>query len=137
MITQMFLDSNHFHKITLKNRIAECLIKCDPLRLSQVIDNVINNSYKYAGTDIDVSFTMNKPEKNLIIRIKDYGSGVNENELALICEKFYRGSDEKVKNSAGSGLGLYLSRQFMEGMGGHFTCYNDGGFLVELVVQIV
>lgn len=137
IITQMFLDSNHFHKITLKNSIAECLIKCDPLRFSQVIDNVISNSYKYAGTDIDVSFTINKPEKNLVIRIRDYGNGVNENELELICEKFYRGSDEKVKNSAGSGLGLYLSRKFMEGMGGNFTCYNESGFVVELVVRIV
>lgn len=137
IITQMFLDINHFNKINLKNNVAECLIKCDPLRISQVIDNVISNSYKYAGTDIDICFNVNKVEKNLGIRIKDYGSGVNDNELPLICEKFYRGSNGKVKNIAGSGLGLYLAKQFMDGMGGNFTCYNDGGFVVELYVKIV
>ena len=137
IITQMFMGINNFEKIHFQNSVTECLIKCDPLRLGQVIDNIISNSYKYAGTEIDVRFDMNEPEKILGIKVKDYGSGVDDNELPLVCEKFYRGSQETVKNSAGSGLGLYLARQFMEGMGGTFDCYNEDGFVVEIHIKIV
>ena len=137
IITQMFMSINNFEKIHFQNSVTECLIKCDPLRLGQVIDNIISNSYKYAGTEIDVRFDMNEPEKILGIKVRDYGSGVNDNELPLVCEKFYRGSQETVKNSAGSGLGLYLARQFMEGMGGTFECYNENGFVVELRIKLV
>jgi len=137
IITQMFMGINNFEKIHFQNSVTECLIKCDPLRLGQVIDNIISNSYKYAGTEIDVRFDMNEPEKILGIKVRDYGSGVDDNELPLVCEKFYRGSQETVKNSAGSGLGLYLARQFMEGMGGTFDCYNEDGFVVEIHIKIV
>ena len=137
IITQMFMSINNFEKIHFQNSVTECLIKCDPLRLGQVIDNIISNSYKYAGTEIDVRFDMNEPEKILGIKVRDYGSGVDDNELPLVCEKFYRGSQETVKKSSGSGLGLYLARQFMEGMGGTFDCYNEDGFVVEIHIKIV
>jgi len=137
MITQMFMSINNFDQIHFQNSVTECLIKCDPLRLGQVIDNIISNSYKYAGTQIEVCFSINELEKFLGIKVRDFGSGVNDNELPLVCEKFYRGSDKKVTNSAGTGLGLYLAKQFMEGMGGTFECYNDEGFVVELHVEIV
>ena len=137
IITEMFMSIDNFGKIHFQNNVTECLIKCDPLRLGQVIDNIISNSYKYAGTGIDVCFSINEPEKFLGIKVRDYGSGVDDNELPLVCEKFYRGSEEKVKNSAGSGLGLYLSKQFMEATGGTFECYNEDGFVVELHIKIV
>jgi len=137
IIAQMFMSINNLDKIHFLNSVPECLIKCDPLRLGQVIDNIISNSYKYAGTDIDICFSMNEPDKNLGIKVKDFGSGVDEDEIPLVCKKFYRGLDEKVKKSAGSGLGLYLAKQFMEGMDGTFDCYNDEGFVVELHLKMV
>lgn len=102
-----------------------------------MLDNVINNSYKYAGTDIDISFEsiMENEKENIKITIRDYGKGVIEDELPLICEKFYRGSN--AKGYEGSGLGLYLSQFFMREMGGEFSYYNDNGFVVEIVIKKV
>jgi len=137
VIIQMFKDMDNFGRIRFKNDLAECLIICDPLRLGQVIDNIISNSYKYAKTDIDIWFNLDKTEKYLEIKIKDYGDGVNPDECPLVCEKFFRGSGEVVQNTSGSGLGLYLARQFMEGMGGSIRCYNEGGFIVELRIKVV
>ncbi len=134
VIARMFAEINHYEKIQLLNQIPECLIICDGLRLEQVIDNVINNSYKYAGTSISVEFRIEKKEKLLKIKIKDYGEGVEEAELPLICQKFYRGSGDKVKNESGSGLGLYLAKLFVEGMQGTFEYYNEFGFVVEIGV---
>ncbi|HEX3077896.1 MAG TPA: HAMP domain-containing sensor histidine kinase [Lachnospiraceae bacterium] len=136
IIERMFQEINHYEQITFLSEIPKCLILCDPLRLSQVIDNIINNSYKYAGTRIDVKFTLDREEKLLKMKIKDYGAGVDESELPLICQKFYRGSKDTVKKSSGSGLGLYLVQLFIEQMQGTFTCYNEDGFAVEIGVRV-
>lgn len=137
IITRMFRDINHFEKIQFINDVPQCLIKCDPLRLSQVIDNVISNSYKYAGTFIDIAFSMNQVEKLLIIKIRDYGPGFETDEGPLLCEKFFRGSGENVNKTPGSGLGLYLASQFMEAMEGSIECFNENGFVAKLHIKMV
>lgn len=130
IIRPMFEEINYDGRIHFQNEVPECLLCVDALRLNQVIDNVVNNSYKYAGTDISVSFY---DEKQAVkIRIADHGAGVPEEELPLIQEKFYRGSNSEGKD--GSGLGLYLSRIFMEGMGGQFACESRNGFIVCLTL---
>ena len=130
IIKPMFDEINYYGKIRYTNEVTECLVIADALRLNQVIDNVVNNSYKYADTDIWVSFY--DRGKSVEIVIKDEGSGVGEEELLLLTEKFYRGSNASGQN--GSGLGLYLSKVFMEGMGGKFSCENDNGFVVRLTL---
>lgn len=133
IITEMLRDLNHYDKIHIRNELPECLIYCDKLRLHQVIDNVINNSYKYAGTDIDVSY---REDKNSIdIEIRDYGNSIDEKDLPLVFEKFYRG--ENASSHSGSGLGLYLAKQFMEGMDGGIECRSDQGFVVKLTIKKV
>jgi len=136
IITRMFGDINHFGKIHFQNELSECLIRCDPLRLSQVIDNVISNSWKYADTDIEIGFSINTAEKFLGIKIRDYGPGFEIDDAPLLFEKFFRGSGERVKNTPGAGLGLYLARQFMEAMEGSIACYNDNGFVAELHIKL-
>ena len=67
--------------------------------------------------------------------IHDYGDGVTEEDMPLITEKFYRGSNSE--GCEGSGLGLYLSQFFMQEMGGGFNCYNDNGFVVQIIIKKV
>lgn len=133
VIKNIFKDVNFYNKIHLINEVPECLIYMDPLRFEQVVDNIINNSYKYADTDIDCTFTLE--ENKLIIEIRDHGPGVPENELPLLTEKFYRGTNKTGKT--GSGLGLYLASYFMENMRGGMEYYNDNGFVVKLLLSKV
>lgn len=133
------LDELKFYgNIRVENDVPECLVYMDKLRLSQVMDNVVSNSRKYAGTEISVSFV--EETEGIQIRIRDYGQGIPEEELACITEKYYRGSNAKGKT--GSGLGLYLSHMFMEQMRGGMECSNitdseGDGFLVILYLKKV
>ena len=113
--------------------IPECLVIADPLRLQQVFDNIIKNSYKYANTAIDITAFIE--EGRLFIEVKDYGSGVDESELPLVTSKFYRAANsEKID---GYGLGLYLSKYFLERMEGGLYCENhESGFTVVLVLRL-
>ena len=121
-----------------ENRIAgfelpNCLVMADSLRLQQAFDNIINNSYKYANTDIYVSGFISC--EYLVIAVQDFGSGVLDEELPLLTGKFYRG--KQTGKTAGYGLGLYLSKYFAEQMLGDLHCENqDDGFVVKLQLRL-
>lgn len=133
LVEEMISELKYYGEIVFENHIPECLLYFDELRLKQVIDNIINNSYKYAGTQVYVTFLEN--QDGIQIRIQDKGKGILEEELSLVAEKFYRGSNTKGKS--GSGLGLYLAKNFMEGMQGGLECYNQDGFVVNLFLKKV
>ena len=143
IIEDYFKGLKEYGNIILDNHIPECLIYMDRLRMEQVVDNIVGNSYKYAGTDIHVSFgeteEMTDKQGNKIkflrITVKDSGPGVPESDLPLISEKYYRGNNAKERT--GYGLGLYLVKNYMERQGGGMEYYNDNGFTVELLVKKV
>jgi len=113
--------------------LPEVIIHTDPKRMSQVIGNIIHNSYKYADTFIDVDYKVTGP--NLEMCIKDHGPGVPEDELELITNKFYRGKDQQ--NEEGSGLGLYIAKNLMEKMGGDLIPESDGdGLSITLLIPL-
>lgn len=101
--------------------VPECLLSIDRSRLSQVLANIISNSYKYADTPIDVSYAFDG--QFLAMSLTDHGGGIPEEELAFITQKYYRGRQNS-DGKEGSGLGLYISRALTEKMQGTFTCAN-------------
>lgn len=143
LIEERIKNLTSFGNIILTNHIHPCLVYMDRQRMEQVIDNIIGNSAKYAGTDITVSFSVTdeipqengKPESFIRIRIRDNGPGVDKDDLPLIAEKYYRGKNASDKS--GYGLGMYLCKMYMNKQGGGMEYYNDGGFVVELVLRKV
>ena len=132
-ILDMFDELHYYENIQIIDRVPECLVYMDQLRLKQVIDNIVNNSYKYAGTRIEVSF--HEQTEGIVVEIRDFGEGTLEEELPFITEKFFRGTNGKGKS--GTGLGLFLAKYFMDHMQGGFECYNDHGFVVKLFLRKV
>ncbi|WP_342439678.1 HAMP domain-containing sensor histidine kinase [Paenibacillus sp. FSL L8-0436] len=123
------LDNRIFH-----DPIPECMIYADALRLQQVFDNILSNSYKYANTAVTVVTYLTSGY--LQIDIMDYGKGVDPDELPLLFNKFYRG--QNITGQAGAGLGLYISKYLMQGMQGEIECSNrEGGFTVSLRLKLV
>lgn len=134
ILRDLFRSSDYLVKIRIGD-IPPCMIDIDVVRMEQVIGNIIINSYKYAGTDIDVSFIINGDY--LQVDIADYGKGVEKEELELILAKFYRGKNAKASQKSGEGLGLYISKKLMEKMGGGFEAFNrDNGFTVRLYIRL-
>ena len=131
ILKDFFDDLYSYDTVSICSPIPECLLFMDALRFKQVMDNVIHNSFKYAGTTIEISII--DQLHGIIVQIRDFGDGVPEEELALLTEKFYRGNNGKGKS--GAGLGLYLAKYFMEHMKGELECYNDSGFVVSLFLR--
>jgi signal transduction histidine kinase len=132
VLVEMIENVNYDHKIHY-DPFPPCIILTDPLRMQQVIDNIISNSYKYAGTKIKIESQIN--QEYLELTMNDFGAGMSDEELPLVFNKYYRGGNVAGKN--GSGLGLYISKYFMENMGGDIVCYNrNDGFTVALKIKL-
>lgn len=113
--------------------IPDCEITADPLRLQQVVDNIVSNSYKYAGTSMFVSFAVKG--EFLEAEFRDYGRGVGPEELPLLSRKYYRAANAEGKS--GGGLGLYISKYLMNRMSGDLACRNtEDGFAVTVRLKI-
>ena len=137
IIDDMLKDLRFYGTVEQKGSVPECLIMADKLRLEQVIDNIAGNSFKYAGTTLEVDYKA-EPD-NIRVILSDRGPGVPEDELAMLTTKFYRGSEAAGSGKEGSGLGLYLASRFMEKMGGGLELKNreGGGFTAEIVIRKV
>ncbi len=128
-LKQILENSDYLHRAAIPE-IFDCLLYADKLRLQQVFDNIFNNSYKYANTEIKVSIY--KDDGYLIVAVEDYGGGVHTEELPLLKEKFKRGSNAKDKD--GAGLGLYISDYFIKEMQGKLVVENGGNGLKVIVM---
>ena len=143
VIEGYFRNLKEYGNVILDNHVPECLVIFDKLRMEQVIDNVVGNSYKYAGTDVHVRFEETESVQGadgaqtrfIKITIRDEGPGIPEEDLPLVTQKFYRGKNSQDKQ--GYGLGLYLVKWYMEKQGGGMEYHNDHGFVVELFVRKV
>ena len=109
-------------------------VVADPLRLRQVLENLIENSAKYSDhqQSVDITIAAAAGEQQLLIQLADRGQGLNAPELAKIFSPFFRASNAKGKT--GSGLGLYVVRSIVETMHGSVSAAaRPGGGIVVAV----
>ena len=132
ILDKIIKDADHMDRIT-GDGVEGCIIMCDPLRTTQVINNIISNSYKYADTVIHLKSRIE--DDCLVVSFEDEGGGVSEDDLPMITKRFRRG--ENAKGKPGSGLGLAIASELMEKMGGELEVENTSrGLLVTLYFQI-
>ena len=129
------LDINNFNKKVIM----------DPLRISQVITNLISNAIKFSPSqekiDITISQTTIKQQEQLPalkFSIRDFGNGINENDLTAIFQKFEQGSEIKVGTIKGTGLGLAISKDIIELHHGKIWAENhpNGGAVFSFIIPI-
>ena len=109
-------------------------ISCDPKRLRQIFLNILDNAAKHGGEGkrIDASMTMEHEE--VVVRIRDYGPGIPEDEIPLVTKKFFKGSSK----ARGTGIGLAVCDEIVQMHGGTLTLENaeGGGTLVTVILPI-
>ncbi len=105
-------------------------IPCDPQRLRQVFLNILDNAAKHGGEGKRIEAGLAYEDHHLIVRIRDFGPGIPEDEIPLVKKKFYKGSSK----ARGTGIGLAVCDEIVEMHGGELTLENapGGGTLVTV-----
>ncbi len=107
-------------------------IPCDGQRLRQVFLNILDNAAKHGGSGKRIEAAMTYENEAVVVRIRDFGPGIPEDELPLVKKKFYKGS----ASVRGSGIGLAVCDEIVEMHGGILTLENaqGGGTLVTVSI---
>ncbi|MDE5419652.1 PAS domain S-box protein [Labilibaculum sp. DW002] len=95
----------------------ECIIETDKTKLSQILTNLIGNAIKFTSTG-QIKFGYTKENDNLLFYVKDTGEGVPFEMQDIIFERFRQADTAPSKVVEGTGLGLPISKAFVEKMGG-------------------
>ena len=112
----------------------DCILSCDPDRLAECLQNLIENAIKYGdGRRIEISF--DKMDGCELITVSNTGCTLEAKELPQIFESFHRGNNaDRVQ---GNGLGLFICRRLMGLMNGEvYADIHDECFCITLVVKM-
>ncbi len=116
------------------NSEGAVFVMADANRLTQVLENLINNARKYAKSEIAI--TLRQQDGQAVICVRDHGNGIPDEDVPFIFDKFYRGKN--CGDEQGSGLGLYIVKYIMEQMQGSVSLYNhDDGLEVTLSLPLL
>lgn len=110
---------------------GDCLLKGDPDRSVEVLQNILENAIKY-GDGAEISIGFGEEDGCILLTVRNTGCTLSDTDLPHIFASFWRGANaEKV---SGSGLGLYICRKLMHKMNGEvFAEIKDGAMYVTVV----
>ncbi|ARF16836.1 sensor histidine kinase [Sporosarcina ureae] len=97
---------------------AEFNIHADPLRLEQIVLNLLDNALKYSDEFTTVTLEIAKVQQHTVICVTDEGIGIPLTEIDLVFEKLYRIEKSRSRSFGGSGLGLAIVKELVEAHGG-------------------
>jgi len=114
-------------------------VMADPQRLGQVITNLLTNARKYTPRQKRIWVNLYSDKDDAVLRVEDEGVGIPPDDLEKVFEGFYRSPTVAKLQSSSVGLGLYISRNLTERMGGRLWAENrpGGGTVMILKMPLV
>ena len=117
MMKLRFEQKGLFFSLQLQDNTSTFIIQSDPLRLKQIIINMLDNAHKYTNSG-EVSLGLTISGNEFQIFVKDTGIGISPKDADRIFERFVQLDSENTNSFGGKGLGLSISRSLAEMLGG-------------------
>ncbi|MGL5480027.1 MAG: sensor histidine kinase [Clostridium sp.] len=143
MVWQLISDFQfELEKENLKINTNFCkekiFLKCDPMKLSRALENLISNSIKYGKNGKHIDIEVKNLGKSASFSIKNYGTQISEFELEHIFDRFYRVDKARNSEVSGSGLGLCITKSIIELHKGNIKAKSVCGVVeFEVILPLV
>jgi signal transduction histidine kinase/DNA-binding response OmpR family regulator len=119
------IQSAH-HELSVSLPSDPLWVHGDPVRLAQVLSNLLNNSAKYTEPGGSIRLDVRREDASAILTVEDNGAGISKEALKRVFEMFSRGDRAGGRDLGGLGIGLALARKLAEMHGGTLTATSDG-----------
>jgi signal transduction histidine kinase/CheY-like chemotaxis protein len=125
------------HRLEIETPAEPVYVDADPIRLAQVLSNLLNNAAKYTERGGHIRFSGAREGRQAVVRVRDDGVGLLAEDLARIFDMFSQVDRSLEKSQGGLGIGLTLVRKLVELHGGSVEAYSAGiGEGSEFVVRL-
>lgn len=125
------------HRLTVELPAEPVALEVDPLRLAQVVANLLNNAAKYTPPGGQITLTAARADNEIVIRVRDNGIGIPADKLPHVFELFMQVDRSLERSQGGLGVGLTLVKRLVEMHGGSVEARSDGaGAGSEFVVRL-
>ena len=115
------------HQITCELTSGAALLLIDPLKITQVVENLVENAIKYTPKGSQIRLGLRSKPTELEIRVADNGPGIPEADLPHIFERFYRVDKGRSREKGGTGLGLSIVKHIVQLHGGRVGVESTPG----------
>ncbi|HFI0671477.1 TPA: cell wall metabolism sensor histidine kinase VicK [Streptococcus suis] len=120
-------DSDKVYTIVRDYQISPIWVEIDTDKLTQVLDNILNNAIKYSPDGGTITFSMKTTDSQLIVSISDEGLGIPKADLPKIFDRFYRVDKARSRAQGGTGLGLAIAKEIVKQHKGFIWAKSEYG----------
>jgi signal transduction histidine kinase len=135
-LTAPAIEARH-HRLHVALAEPPLAVDADPVRMAQVVSNVINNASVYSPPESDIFLSVRRENAMIVIRVKDTGIGMTRETLERAFELFAQGDPSREREQGGLGVGLALVRRIVELHGGSVEATSEGiGKGSEFIIRL-
>ncbi len=120
-------DSDKVYSIIRDYQISPIWVEIDTDKMTQVLDNILNNAIKYSPDGGTITFSMKTTDSQLIVSISDEGLGIPKADLPKIFDRFYRVDKARSRAQGGTGLGLAIAKEIVKQHKGFIWAKSEYG----------
>ena len=120
-------DDEKKYELVRDYPINSVWIEIDTDKMTQVIDNILNNAIKYSPDGSKITVSMKTTDDQMILSIKDQGLGIPKQDLPKIFDRFYRVDRARSRAQGGTGLGLAIAKEIIKQHNGFIWAKSEYG----------
>ncbi|MGV3078898.1 cell wall metabolism sensor histidine kinase VicK [Streptococcus sp. 32226D021BW] len=120
-------ESDKVYTIVRDYQISPIWVEIDTDKMTQVLDNILNNAIKYSPDGGTITFSMKTTDSQLIVSISDEGLGIPKADLPKIFDRFYRVDKARSRAQGGTGLGLAIAKEIVKQHKGFIWAKSEYG----------
>jgi PAS domain S-box-containing protein len=124
--TTASLMTSASHRLCVDLPEGDLWVRADPVRLTQILTNLLNNAAKYTDDGGHIALRVREVESIAEISVRDSGIGISSELMPRLFHMFSRGDRHSARNQGGLGIGLALSRRLAQMHGGTLEVKSDG-----------
>jgi heavy metal sensor kinase len=122
--------------ITLATQLQNATLVGDPMRLSQVVANLLGNAIRYNHDGGSIAVTTEIILEEAVLTVADTGAGISEEDQKHVFDRFFRADKARSRDAGGSGLGLAICKSIIEAHGGSIDVSSELGVGTTFIVRV-
>ncbi|MEO7803813.1 MAG: ATP-binding protein [Actinomycetota bacterium] len=135
-LVDTYAATNPAREIVLNTQLEHCHAEAHAARLEQVLGNLLENAIRYSEDGEPIDVTVGQRGTEVTIAVHDRGQGIGHNDQERVFERFFRSGSHLTRNQGGTGLGLYIAKSLVEGMGGRLSVVSRLGHGSTFIVHL-